>query len=181
MTRLPNTSYTARPTAEEIFTRHLNALCGQIRSIIYSGLIYTVTPPYACVSCACRILLRTNEQTYCVHCETVPCWDSATRARVTELLQSYPTIEECYPVMQETPPRPDIPPEHIAYGARVAVARESRKLTQKQLASQIRRKDGNGSITVQTIQAIERGTHHPSEHVNAQLEAILGLKEGITI
>ena len=174
----PGESYTTRISIEEVFSRKLEALCARIRDIVYSGLVYVVSNEYSCKYCKCRILVRGNEKVYCPRCKVVPFWSAETQALVAQLLQSYPTLAECQVERRPQQPR-DIPPENVAFGARIEEARLELGWTQNQLAAQVKKNNG-GCLAVSTITAIEKG-QGCSKEVKEQLERVLRLREGIAV
>lgn len=174
------TSYTGH-SIDDIFNKKLEALCSTIRGFIYYGTVYTTSQQYACRICHCRIMVRGNERIYCLGCQEVPFWSEATKRSVAQLLQSYPTLQQC---QEEWRPHRD-PSKHfttekVAFGARVEEARLAIGWSRELLAARIVKKQG-GAISPATISAIERGAQSPSAHVRGQLESILALKEGITV
>jgi ribosome-binding protein aMBF1 (putative translation factor) len=176
------TGYTSY-SLEEIFNKKLEQLCTKIRGMIYSGTIYTTSIQYCCKACHCRIMVRGYERAYCLGCqrEIIPFWSEATRRSIAQLMERYPTVEECKAELRpHKPPSKDATTEKVAYGARVEEARLALGLTREYLASRITKKTG-GTISKATIQAIERGTQNPSLHIREQLEAILCMKEGIVV
>ena len=169
-------SYTTRESIEEVYQRKLEALCARIRDTVYYGIVYTVSAQYCCKLCKCRILVRGNERIYCPRCQPVPFWPEQTRASVAQLLQQYPTLQECQAERRQPEPK-DIPPENVAFGARIEEARIAMGWSPEELALQIK-KDNGDHIATSTIRAIERG-QSCSKDVRKQLEKVLKLKEGI--
>ncbi len=174
----PGESYTTSVTIEEVFSRKLEALCAQIRDIIYYGTVYTVSSEYCCKLCKCRILVRGNERIYCVRCQPVPFWGEAMSASVAQLLQQYPTLQECQTESRPSQPK-DIPPENVAFGVRIEEARIKLGMSREDLASQIK-KDNGDHLAAPTIRAIERG-QSCSQSVREQLIRVLGLRERIAV
>ena len=172
----PSESYTSPRTIEEVFSRKLETLCARVRDVVYYGIVYVVSNNYSCKYCKCRIMVRGNEKIFCVRCAEVPFWPETTRASVAQLLQQYPTLQECQ--AERRPPQiKDTPPEAVAFGARIKEARLAHGWSQAELALRIK-KDNGDHLAASTIRAIERG-QSCSKDVKEQLEKVLKVKEGM--
>ncbi len=171
-------SYTSPTSIEEVFSRKLEALCAQIRDVVYYGLVYTVSSEYCCKLCKCRIMVRGNERIYCPRCQEISFWSPKTRESVEQLMEQYPTLQECQ-AERRAPQAKDLTPEAVAFGARIEEARMMLGWDPEKLASQVRKTNGD-HIAASTIRAIERG-QSCSKDVKEQLISVLGLRERIAV
>jgi ribosome-binding protein aMBF1 (putative translation factor) len=170
------TGYTSY-SIDEIYAKKLEDLCIKIRAVTYYGIVYAVSQQYCCKFCKCRIMVRGNERIYCLGCQEVPFWNEATRTSVAQIMQSYPTLQECQEASRpHRDPTTHITTEKVAYGSRVEEARLAIGWSREYLADQIVKKQG-GTISPSTISGIERGMQSPSPYVREQLAKLLGLKE----
>ena len=112
------TSY-APPSFEEFYTRKLEALKVQLKSVIYDGLPYTTSEQYACKVCHGRIKLHMDGRIFCLTCALPTTWRPAIRDRIEAIMQEYPNAEQCAQEWRRSRPQPkpqDRTPEAVAFG-----------------------------------------------------------------
>ena len=111
------TSYTT-PSFEEQYTSKLNEIKVALKSILYGDNPFIVGSEYACKVCSGRINIHSQTgKWYCLCCALrpggqAPRWSKTTRAKVEEIMQSYPDLEQCreewqakQPQVQSRPPQ----------------------------------------------------------------------------
>jgi ribosome-binding protein aMBF1 (putative translation factor) len=174
---------------DELYSKKLEALVVELKSIMYGDIPFATSADYACKFCQGRIKLHTHDgKWYCLRCALrpgaiAPRWSKVTREHVEAIMAGYP--EEVVRITtkitrQERITYHDRTIENVAFGARIEEARQALGWTQEELALRILKKHGKQPVAISTIHSIERGIHHPSEHLREQLEVVLGLKEAIS-
>jgi ribosome-binding protein aMBF1 (putative translation factor) len=173
----------AKTDNDEQYSKDLETLVIELKSIMYGDIPFATSADYACKICAGRIKLHTPDgKWYCLRCvlrsgAVAPRWTKQTRERVAEIMSQYP--EEPAAILREVARRQtyrDRAIADVAFGARVEEARQALGWSQEELSLKVMKKRTNTPVAISTIHSIERGIHHPSEHLREQLENILGLK-----
>lgn len=186
------TSYT-NASFEEVYTKKLDAIKVELKSVIYGGLPFVVSQEYACKKCAGRIKLHADGRIYCLMCEPLPAnWSKQQKERVYEILRNYPDIDECAQEWEAKQIKPYVPPqeprmpkapeekaeideERREFGHRLKAARKDAGMTIESLAKKIKKANG-GSMSYSSIQMYESGATYPPENIMAQLVNELGRK-----
>src|SRR5438445_3799147 len=176
-----------RESFDEHYSKRLNELKVALKSVLY-GDLFVVGPEYACKKCQGRVKLHTQEGVwYCLRCAlrpgaVSPRWSKETRARVEEIMASYPDQQECYqewsdsqpklwtpPPAEPRVPKPEPDPEKIEFGKRLKEARRAKGLTIEQLAAKVIKQKRNERLSSSAIQTYESGEIFPSDHIMEQL------------
>src|SRR5882762_4870776 len=180
-----------REDFESFYQRKLEALVIDLKGVLMSGNPYSASLQYACKLCRGRIFYHCMEgKIYCLRCcmppsLMPPAWSNELKRCVFQILQSYPSLEECrqeWEANQAQPkPRvltgqgtPKVGDEEL--GRKMREARERLGWTQEELAHKIYKADGRRKISKTSIQGYETAHARPSKGVLEQIVEILGLK-----
>jgi len=174
-----------RESFDEYYQRKLEALVIELKRELKSGIPYVVSAQYACAGCKARILYHSMDgRIYCLRCQLSLLWSKEMKRCVFQILQSYPSLEECRQEWEanQAQPKPrvltgqgtlKVGDEEL--GRKMREAREGLGWTQEELAHKIYRKDGR-RIAKTSIQGYETAHARPSKGVLEQIVEILGLK-----
>ena len=203
MARKGETVSYSPPSFEECYSKKLNEIKVALKGVLYGDTPFVVGLEYACKKEECSGRINIHSQAgkwFCLLCAlrpgaVAPRWSKTTRAKVEEIMASYPDPEQSREEWQAKYPQkkyvPDpmeprmlkvpaeekvLDPQRVEFGQRIRQARIAKGFTVEQLASQIIKQKKKESLSSSAIQMYESGAIFPPEHVMAQLVQILGLK-----
>lgn len=174
---------------ESFYSRKLEALAIELKTVIKGDTPYVTSAAYACQVCGGRIKLHSQEKISCLKCcmlpDLLPCgWSKELKRAVLCLLQNSPSLEESrreWEARQPVPTKRELTGKGTSkqgdeeLGRKIQEARKKRGWSREELASKIHSRQG-GRLTESSIQGYETAHTRPSKGVLVQLEQLLGLE-----
>lgn len=162
---------------ESFYSRKLEALKIELKSVIKGDVPYVASTEYACPICSGRIKVHCQGEMYCLLCEMPHMWPKDLKACVTQILESYPSYEDHKKTWQASPDHDNSKLSKQEIGMKIRKARLALGLNQTQLASKIfKTKGSQQTISQKAITDYELGKTQPADYIIEQLEQVLSLE-----
>lgn len=167
---------------ESFYSRKLEALKIELKSVIKGDVPYVASTEYACPICSGRIKVHCQGEMYCLLCEMPHMWTRELKASVTQILESYPSYEENKKAWGDDPSRDLVKEAKQELGQKIRQARIALGLTQQELANKIfKLHDSERNITQKSINDYEYGRTQPTKYIIGQLEQVLSIELKIAL
>lgn len=166
-----------KETFEDFYSKKLEALVIQLKTVIKGDAPYATSLEYACKVCSGRIKVHSQGHIYCLLCEMPLMWSKDLKLAVSRILENYPDLEEHKQQWQDRPNYDASRLTRQEIGQKIKKARTLLGLTQQGLADMIYKQQGRQqTVSQKAITDYELGKSQPSQYILEQLEQILGLE-----